>query len=396
MGTPNTSGPILHAGMQTTSVILDAYNVELRATDGFVGDRASKRAFNAILDDWRERLQKVSGDPFGDGPTEEITKKQLDRMLVGDNLEAAAVVHGVVEDYARELATVVRRFLRLKAWQDTQRIAVGGGLRNSRVGQLAIARAFVLLEADGISVPLTPIHYHPDEAGLVGCAHLAPGWMFKGHDSMIAVDVGGTNIRAGIVELNLKKHPDLSGARVVASEHWRHRDEFPTREEAVERLGKMLAILIDLAVTERRRPAPFIGIGCPGLIREDGSITKGGQNLPGNWESKRFHLPTKVAELVPTIASNETVVVMHNDAVVQGLSETPFMRDVEHWGILTIGTGLGNARFSNREGTSGDTSNRLRGKQDGAMPEETEKEAAKSEKHRPSVHGKLARSAPPV
>jgi hypothetical protein len=39
---------------------------------------------------------------------------------------------------------------------------------------------------------------------------------------------------------------------------------------------------------------------------------------------------------------------MHNDAVVQGLSEIPYMRDVEHWGVLTIGTGLGNARFTNR------------------------------------------------
>jgi hypothetical protein len=40
--------------------------------------------------------------------------------------------------------------------------------------------------------------------------------------------------------------------------------------------------------------------------------------------------------------------------VVQGLSEIPYMKDVERWGILTIGTGLGNARFSNREtnGTS--------------------------------------------
>jgi len=39
---------------------------------------------------------------------------------------------------------------------------------------------------------------------------------------------------------------------------------------------------------------------------------------------------------------------MHNDAVVQGLSEIPYMRDVEHWGVFTIGTGLGNARFTNR------------------------------------------------
>jgi hypothetical protein len=42
------------------------------------------------------------------------------------------------------------------------------------------------------------------------------------------------------------------------------------------------------------------------------------------------------------------MIVMHNDAVVQGLSEVPFMQDAERWAILTIGTGLGNAAFSNR------------------------------------------------
>ncbi len=26
----------------------------------------------------------------------------------------------------------------------------------------------------------------------------------------------------------------------------------------------------------------------------------------------------------------------------------PFMQDVKRWGVLTIGTGLGNARFTNR------------------------------------------------
>jgi hypothetical protein len=33
---------------------------------------------------------------------------------------------------------------------------------------------------------------------------------------------------------------------------------------------------------------------------------------------------------------------------VQGLSQLPFMQGHEHWGVLTIGTGLGNARFTNR------------------------------------------------
>jgi hypothetical protein len=40
--------------------------------------------------------------------------------------------------------------------------------------------------------------------------------------------------------------------------------------------------------------------------------------------------------------------------VVQGLSEIPYMQDVERWGILTIGTGLGNARFSNRQSDADD------------------------------------------
>jgi hypothetical protein len=51
---------------------------------------------------------------------------------------------------------------------------------------------------------------------------------------------------------------------------------------------------------------------------------------------------------IPTINGQETQVLLHNDAVVQGLCEAPFMRDVDHWGVITIGTGLGNAHFTNR------------------------------------------------
>jgi hypothetical protein len=48
---------------------------------------------------------------------------------------------------------------------------------------------------------------------------------------------------------------------------------------------------------------------------------------------------------------------MHNDGVVQGLSEVPFMQDVERWGVLTIGTGLGNACFTNRRKDNGKKDN---------------------------------------
>ena len=133
------------------------------------------------------------------------------------------------------------------------------------------------------------------------------------------------------------------------SEKWRHADEEKlNREKAVDELIGMLKDLMKRAKKEGYNLAPFIGIACPGKIEEDGSIAKGAQNLPGNWESSRFNLPAGLAEAIPSIDDHDTTILMHNDAVVQGLSEVPFMQDVKHWGVLTIGTGLGNARFTNR------------------------------------------------
>ena len=193
-----------------------------------------------------------------------------------------------------------------------------------------------------------PIRFHPDEAGLLGALHLAPSWIFEAHDSILAVDIGGTNIRCGVVETGWKKAKDLSKAAVWKSELWRHADDEPTREGAVKRLVKMLKGLIAEAEEEGLKLAPFIGVSCPGVINEDGSIAKGAQNLPGNWESSKFNLPASLIEGIPEIGDHDTAVVMHNDGVVQGLAEVPFMQDAERWGVLTIGTGLGNARFTNR------------------------------------------------
>jgi predicted NBD/HSP70 family sugar kinase len=206
-----------------------------------------------------------------------------------------------------------------------------------------------MLKAEGHAVDLVPIGHHPDEAGLVGTIHLAPSWIFSGFDAVLAVDIGGSNFRAGIVTLgSSKKTHDLSAASVHASELWRHCDDKPKRGEAIERLVEMLETLTKRAEKDGLTLAPFIGVGCPGVIEADGSIARGGQNLPGNWESTRFNLPESLSEAIPKIGEHKTHVVMHNDAVVQGLSEVPTMSDVEHWGVLTIGTGLGNAKFTNR------------------------------------------------
>jgi predicted NBD/HSP70 family sugar kinase len=342
-----------HGATRLPAVEVDSYNLELKDDEGFLGDRASKGAFRGILENWRKPMRKTGDDPFGDEPSDDISKKKLDATLVDGDPEAAGVLQGAIEDFAQELALITRRFLKTKGWRDTERVVVGGGFRASRVGELAIGRAAVILKTDGVAMEMIPIHNDSDEAGLLGAVQLAPSWVFHGYDAILAVDIGGTNIRAGVVQLNLKKARDLSKASVWKFDLWRHGDEKNLkRDDAVEGLIDMLESMIKSAKKEGLKLAPFIGIGCPGRIEEDGSIDRGAQNLPGNWESSRFNLPKSLCEAIPKIGEHDTVVIMHNDAVVQGLSEVPHNQDVERWGVLTIGTGLGNARFTNRKANS--------------------------------------------
>jgi hypothetical protein len=345
-----TAVSVVHAATGLDLVTVDAYNAELRDAEGFIGDRASTRAFRAIIDESRERLRDVAEDPLGDMPTDDLSKKKMDKLLVEGDHEAAGLIHGAIEEFSSELATVAMRFLKMKAWRNVERIVIGGGLRASRVGELVIGRASVLIKTAGHNVDVVPIHDHPDQAGLLGAVHLAPASMLNGGDGILAVDIGGSNIRAGVVDLHRKKGSDLSNRAVSEMELWRYVDEAtkPTRDQAVERLGAMLTRLAKWAEKHEMTLAPIIGVACPGVIEGDGHIGRGGQNLPGNWESSRFNLPQLIAEAIPTIGDHKSIVVMHNDAVVQGLSEMAFVQDVKEWGALTIGTGLGNAKFTNR------------------------------------------------
>ncbi len=336
-----------HGAEELPSVTVSSYNLEIRDGDGFIGDKASRGAFMDHLAELRGYLADAGEDPLA-GRDATPSKSELDELITKGEAREAALVLSAVERFAQSLSFVIRRFLRQKAWSAVERIVVGGGFRESRVGELAIARAGIILQSEGYAIELVPVRHHPDEAGLVGSAHLAPKWIFEAYDSLVAIDIGGSNIRVGIVELRQDKAPDLSKARVWETELWRHADEEPSREEAVKRLGKMLAQQIKHAEKEGLRVAPFIGVGCPGLIEADGAIDRGAQNLPGNWSSSRFNLVESIREMAPEIGEHQTMVVMHNDAVVQGLSELPFMQDVENWAVLTIGTGLGNASYRNR------------------------------------------------
>ncbi len=337
-----------HGASSLPSVEVDHYNIEIKDGDDFLGDRASGRAFRDTLDDLRKTAKLVDGDPFGKTPSAEISKSDFDRTLSKGTVAASAVMISAINAYAEDFAYVVTRFLKTEAWKGTERIVIGGGMSDCRTGELAVSLAEIAMMRDGTPIDIRVIRHHPDEAGLIGAAHLAPAWVFKGHDCILAIDVGGSNIRCGVVELNLKKARDLSRACVWRMEHWKHADDNPTREEAVDRMIGMLKRLVKRAHRRKKSLAPFIGLGCPGMIEEDGTIDRGGQNLPGNWEHENFNLPGRIHDAIPEIEGHETAVVAHNDAVVQGLSQTPFMQDVKKWGVLTIGTGLGNARFTNR------------------------------------------------
>src|SRR4030088_3525197 len=236
--TPTTTGIGRHGATRLPSVDVDSFNIELKDDEGFLGDRASKGAFRKIFDRWRKPLKKSGEDPFGDEPSDQISKKLLDAILIGDDVEASAVVHSAIEEFAQELAYVTRRFLKTKAWAKTERIVVGGGFRDSRLGELAIARTETILTSEDFKIEMVPIRFHPDDAGLIGCLHLAPSWIFEGHDSILAVDIGGTNIRCGVGETRLKKAPDLSKADVWKSPLWRHAGDEPPRGGEGKRVGQ--------------------------------------------------------------------------------------------------------------------------------------------------------------
>src|SRR5437660_2814564 len=85
-----------HGGTRSHSVVVDSYNVEIRDEDGFLGDRITKSAFSEVIDHLRKLLRKQGNDPLGDGPTENLSKKTLDKLLTVGEPEAAGVVQGAI------------------------------------------------------------------------------------------------------------------------------------------------------------------------------------------------------------------------------------------------------------------------------------------------------------
>lgn len=345
---PNAEAVPDHGASLLPAVRVTGYNLALRTGEGYLGDRANKSAFYRHLDRWRAIARRNGADPFDADSSSAIGRKALARAYDGRDARSAATVHGAIESFADAFAEVAARFLD-EAWPGVQRIAVGGGFRRGRIGEVAIARAQALLRSRGVEVGLLPIADHPDAAGLLGGVHLLPPSELADADALLAVDIGGSKLRCGLLRLRRAEDGDALARRpkLAALERWRHRDEPVGRDAMIDAMAQMLGRLAEEAARRRWRLAHQVVVGCPGQIAADGGIGRGTQNLPGDWSAPAFHLPAALQRRLPRIGRARTQVLMHNDAVVQGLSQIRAMRDVERWAVLTIGTGLGNAAYEN-------------------------------------------------
>jgi predicted NBD/HSP70 family sugar kinase len=338
-----------HGCRELPRVFVDGYGEDVRTKEGYFGELVSKGAFRKLLADLRGELAEGGGDPIEDEP-EQITRGRIDKLLKEGDATQAGVILSVVEKFAQNIADVVKALFRLKSWRGVERIVVGGGLRESRVGELAIGRANILVREFGETVEMQPIRHDPDEAGIIGAAQLFPTKLIKTAEHLLGVDIGGSNFRCGLIALNQDADKNLRKAAVVGHQLWRHADEKDASLDAcMERLAAMLRESLKFGEKQNLKMSPLIGVGVPGTVMEDGGLEGGVLNLPGDWKSPAFNLPSRLRQMIPEIGGQPTQVVLHNDAVVQGLSEVPFMADVERWAVLTIGTGLGNAVFRNKE-----------------------------------------------
>src|ERR1700704_782181 len=165
MADTSTISPTIgaHGAKRLPAVEVASYSLEVRGDAGFLGEKTTKGAFRAMLENGRKVLRKHGDDPFGDEPTEEISKKTLDTLLKEGDPEAAGVLQGAIEEFAQELALVISQFVKLKSWRDVERLVIGGGFLQARVGELAIGRTSVILKAQEVDIAIQPIRHVPHE-----------------------------------------------------------------------------------------------------------------------------------------------------------------------------------------------------------------------------------------
>jgi hypothetical protein len=330
----------VHGRAELRGLRIDAYGLALPGAP-------SPGGFDALLTKWRARLRANGGrDPWGDVPV--VDCEMLDAALSGSAPEAARLVQGAMAAFAEHLAATAIRLLALPGWEETQRLLVGGELRSAWIGDIAVARAAQKLRAEGFGVTLGPIRHAPGEAALVGAARLLPHPLLETCDVVPVAELGPEGFRAGLVLPRLGVAPGMAAAGLWRWRAWRHAGERTDRAAAIGQLAGMLADLLGDAAAAGLSAPPVVAVAVPGVPDAEGRLGPGAEGLPGgDWAAEEFRLPAALGRLLPPVAGTRPAVLLHNEAVVQGLSEAPFQRDVARWGVMTLGSGFGNARFTN-------------------------------------------------
>lgn len=339
--------PVRHGETRFSDVEVRSYSLPLKDGDTFLGDLASGSEFRKVLRRERHRIDATGRPPFGSDRTHELTGDDLDAALRERNSTAEGrVIENAIGAFSQRFATVLAEFLETAEWRGTQRVVCGGGLMEGDVGAELVRRTQSRLRVDRPDLELRRLHHAPDEAGMIGWTVAAPAGALDAGEAFVAVDIGGTNVRWGIVRSEHWKDGPRS-ASIIRHDKWCHAEEEVSREAVVERIAEGIRGMVREAQSSGIRLAPLVGLSCPGIVCSDGRLARGGQNLPGDWSDGEFELPKAIAAEIGTIAGRRPAVVLHNDAVVQALSELPEMRDVERWAAVTLGTGLGNCSFQN-------------------------------------------------
>ena len=154
----------------------------------------------------------------------------------------------------------------------------------------------------------------------------------RGSPYYLGIDIGGTNIRLGIV--------DGKGKVLI-------RYRIPTlKEQGKDKVIARLLRAIEFIIRKAGRPVKGIGIGCPGPLDGKRGIVLSPPNLP-DWKGvplkkiveKKFRLP----------------VILENDANLIGLGENwrGAGKNASSMVLLTLGTGIGSALILDKKLWSG-------------------------------------------
>ncbi|HEX9934296.1 MAG TPA: ROK family protein, partial [bacterium] len=146
--------------------------------------------------------------------------------------------------------------------------------------------------------------------------------MTKDQELFIGIDLGGTNIKGGLVD----------GNGTVLSEK-----TVPTgASESAEHTLNQMASLIRALIVEVKKPKAVagVGIGLAGQVDHKGGVFIEGPNVP-NW--KNIRVAREIEKIV------HLPVLLDNDAHVAALGEYAYGagRGVSNMLMVTLGTGVG-------------------------------------------------------